>query len=40
MHIFPRYLDDEFEWKCKKLTNSNSLEFIKNKLKAELQVYF
>lgn len=40
MHIFPRYLDDEFEWKCKKLTNSNSLEFVKNKLKAELQVYF
>lgn len=40
MHIFPRYLDDEFEWKCKELTNSNSLEFVKNKLKAELQVYF
>ncbi|WP_265327629.1 HIT family protein [Clostridium mediterraneense] len=39
MHIFPRYIGDKFEWKCTELTNTNSLEFVKNKLKAELQVY-
>lgn len=39
MHIFPRYIDDEFGWKCKELTNTNSLEFVKNSLKSELQFY-
>lgn len=39
MHIFPRYIDDEFGWKCKELTNTNSLKFVKNSLKSELQFY-
>lgn len=38
MHIFPRYIDDEFGWKCKEITNANSLEFVSNALKVELKI--
>lgn len=38
MHIFPRYIDDEFGWVCKELTNTISFEETKEKLKSELDV--
>lgn len=39
MHIFPRYVDDEFGWKCRELSNASSLEFVKDVLKSELDLY-
>jgi histidine triad (HIT) family protein len=37
MHIFPRYIDDEFGWTCKSIDNKKSLDVVKEKLKVILQ---
>ncbi|MGH4120394.1 HIT family protein [Clostridium sp.] len=37
MHVFPRYIDDEFGWTCKEFDNKNNLDFVKEKLKVILE---
>ncbi|MGL5751749.1 MAG: HIT family protein [Paraclostridium sp.] len=38
MHVFPRYIDDEFGWKCRELENANDLGEVKEKLKSEIEL--
>ena len=37
MHVFPRYIDDEFGWTCKSIDNKKSLDAVKENLKVILQ---
>ena len=37
MHVFPRYIDDEFGWTCKSIDNKKSLDVVKENLKVILQ---